>query len=148
MTPTAPDAERRAAAAAPHVVAQSPDRATWPDRRSPLHSGDLRSGGVARSGNRATAVIARTTMTPTALDAERRSAAAALGLPPSADAAAARAAFLRGLPGHGFVPPPDVLAAVRHFTGRPACEDGCAPPADAAPDAGLRTEVEAFAMQF
>ena len=36
------------------VVARSPDRATRPDRRSPLTSGDLRSAAVARSGDRAT----------------------------------------------------------------------------------------------
>src|SRR5690349_8831378 len=42
------------------VVVGSPDPTTWPDRRSPPHSGDLRSGGVARSGDRATTNTART----------------------------------------------------------------------------------------
>src|SRR5262245_64186157 len=36
------------------VVARSPDRATSTDRRSPVSAGDLRSGPVARSGDRAT----------------------------------------------------------------------------------------------
>jgi uncharacterized membrane protein YbhN (UPF0104 family) len=36
------------------VVARSPDRATPADRRSPEGAGDLRSGPVARSGDRAT----------------------------------------------------------------------------------------------
>src|SRR5262245_8947261 len=41
----------------PPVVAGSPDPATPPDRRSPGASGDLRSGEVARSGDRATTAV-------------------------------------------------------------------------------------------
>ncbi|HEY8505004.1 MAG TPA: hypothetical protein VIL46_10515, partial [Gemmataceae bacterium] len=36
------------------VVARSPDRATFSDRRSPSNTGDLRSVGVSRSGDRDT----------------------------------------------------------------------------------------------
>src|SRR5690242_13521214 len=39
------------------VVARSPDRATFSDRRSPVVSGGLRSVGVARSGDRATTAM-------------------------------------------------------------------------------------------
>ncbi len=72
-------------------------------------------------------------------------AAAALGLPPGADADAARAAFLRRLAAEDFAPPEATVAAANALTGAdlPLTPDAVAAEAEA-----FRGEVETFAADY
>jgi hypothetical protein len=83
---------------------------------------------------------------PSSAEQRRAWAADRLGLPADATGPAARAAFLRRLPGVDFAPPPAWRAALDVLEDRPARgADAEWPRADQ--DAG-RAEVEAFAGQF
>lgn len=80
----------------------------------------------------------------TALDPTAR-AAAALGVPPDADAAAAREGFLRKLADADFAPPEGWVAAVNRLGGTalPLSRDAVSSEVDA-----VRDEIDAFAAEF